>query len=526
MAGSKKISQLSELSLLADEDYIEIIDSSESSQDLKNKFTTLSTLRGFLNSTTQTSDVFEDWDSGTTYDPNNGDQYVFYKGIIYFFIKGSNSTNERPDLFPLVWDAKTATDFVHVQNTDQYLDFGGANQVAVADVFLKTGARAMTGDLNMGTNDITDVGSIEIENGGAIANEAGTVIFTPNADGSFSLTGESDGFIASTTRVDISAPAFQFDTDLGVLDESWITGDSTSLELGFGTSGKATFDSTGFSLLQGTDNEFSITSAGANVIHDTFIGLQIGSDYVFSSDGTDSFIASTGEIGVTGDEINLTADASASISAPSIDLTGDVEIASGNTLTVASDTDATTILGRTKIGSPTTDRAYFAHFDKMSNTEFALMQQSSGATWVNSDTQINLAFQGGTIVNIANPGLTIGANKSFINPGSTNLVPTTPSQITSDQNDYNPGIASIFRISSDAARNITGIASSAGRQGQLVIFTNIGSFDITFVNESASSTASNRITSSTGADIVVAPNGSLTIYWDNVSMRWRDVSLR
>lgn len=53
-------------------------------------------------------------------------------------------------------------------------------------------------------------------------------------------------------------------------------------------------------------------------------------------------------------------------------------------LTVASDTDATTILGRVRVGSAASDIAYFAHFDHFNTASYALRQQNNGATKVNS----------------------------------------------------------------------------------------------------------------------------------------------
>jgi hypothetical protein len=145
MSGSKKISQLNSLTALSDTDYIEVVDASESNQDIKNKQVLLSDLRAYLGAATAESDIFEDWDSATEYDPLDGVQYVFYGGAVYEFISESNSTNERPDLNPFVWEQKTALDFSHQQNTDQYLDFGGANEVAASNVVNKVSAQTIAG---------------------------------------------------------------------------------------------------------------------------------------------------------------------------------------------------------------------------------------------------------------------------------------------------------------------------------------------------------------------------------------------
>lgn len=92
----------------------------------------------------------------------------------------------------------------------------------------------------------------------------------------------------------------------------------------------------------------------------------------------------------------------------------------------------------------------------------------------------------------------------------------TPDQILADQNDYEPtGIdtATVLRLSSDAARVITGLVP-----GDFVIF-NVGSFDITLSAENVLSVAENRF--ALIGDLVIPPNGSATLWYDEVSARHR-----
>jgi hypothetical protein len=103
----------------------------------------------------------------------------------------------------------------------------------------------------------------------------------------------------------------------------------------------------------------------------------------------------------------------------------------------------------------------------------------------------------------------------------------SPSQITSNQNDYNPnGLnhtsapygASILRLNSDAARDITSLVG--GANGRLLIALNVGSFNITFKNDDGSSgTAANRFALS--ADFVLAPGTAALLWYDGTSSRWR-----
>ena len=96
----------------------------------------------------------------------------------------------------------------------------------------------------------------------------------------------------------------------------------------------------------------------------------------------------------------------------------------------------------------------------------------------------------------------------------------SPAQITGDQNNYNPAnlaTSSVLRLSSDATRNITGLAG--GADGRLLIILNIGSFAITLVTESASSTAGNRF--AIGANITVGAGEGIVLLYDSTSSRWR-----
>jgi hypothetical protein len=96
----------------------------------------------------------------------------------------------------------------------------------------------------------------------------------------------------------------------------------------------------------------------------------------------------------------------------------------------------------------------------------------------------------------------------------------SPAQITADQNNYGPGglgTANVLRLSSDAARSITGVTAVAG--GSLLMIVNAGLFGITLVNESASSSASNRF--AIGSDMTIAPGRGTHIWYDAAASRWR-----
>jgi len=98
----------------------------------------------------------------------------------------------------------------------------------------------------------------------------------------------------------------------------------------------------------------------------------------------------------------------------------------------------------------------------------------------------------------------------------------SPSQITSNQNNYSPtglSTATTLRLNSDAARSITGLAGGAA--GRIIVFENIGSFNITLTTEDSASTAANRFIFS--ASIPVAPNTGLILKYDPTTARWRNL---
>lgn len=76
--------------------------------------------------------LFETYNAGTTYE--NGD-YVSYSGNIYRFINVTPTAGITPGTDPLFWELASVGEFAHEQNKDQYLDFGGANQVSVTDLY-------------------------------------------------------------------------------------------------------------------------------------------------------------------------------------------------------------------------------------------------------------------------------------------------------------------------------------------------------------------------------------------------------
>lgn len=97
-------------------------------------------------------------------------------------------------------------------------------------------------------------------------------------------------------------------------------------------------------------------------------------------------------------------------------------------------------------------------------------------------------------------------------------IPTTPAQITSDQNDYY-FTGSFLRLSTDASRTITGFAN--GSDGRQLVAVNVGANDLILGDEDAGSSAINRIITGHGVSITLDPDASAHLWYDLTSARWR-----
>lgn len=168
---------------------------------------------------------------------------------------------------------------------------------------------------------------------------------------------------------------------------------------------------------------------------------------------------------------------------------------------------------------------------------FGLNGSSSGQSLLKAP-----ATGGGTVTFFAGSDTVVGkattdtlTNKSLTAPVVTGLgdvqgavkysTQSAPSQITSNQNDYNPSsvvcaTSQTLLINSDAARDVTGIAG--GVAGCPLKLVNNGSFTITLKNLSASSTAGNQI--SAGGDVGLVANGLVDLLYDGPASKWRVVS--
>lgn len=72
-----------------------------------------------------------------------------------------------------------------------------------------------------------------------------------------------------------------------------------------------------------------------------------------------------------------------------------IVLPTATTLTVASDENATTILGRAKIASPVADVMYIGHFDHCTATDYAIAHNAAGAVVFNTASGQNMFFSTG-----------------------------------------------------------------------------------------------------------------------------------
>lgn len=98
--------------------------------------------------------------------------------------------------------------------------------------------------------------------------------------------------------------------------------------------------------------------------------------------------------------------------------------------------------------------------------------------------------------------------------GRTKLIPTV------DQNDYSVGNYTEVQIDASDSIDITGLAS--GYAGRVLWLHNIdGAFTITLKHQSGSSSAANRILTSSGQDYILEPGCDVWLYYDDTESRWR-----
>lgn len=267
---------------------------------------------------------------------------------------------------------------------------------------------------------------------------------------------------------------------------------------------------TGTAAASNSKHALLVATSGANA---TSSQTTYGAEITNTSTGTSSTniaLQLTASGGTTNTALNVTA--------------GQIAVPSG------SSGNPSIIFGGTQVGfyAPIAGEVYYASntggtgaligFPRHSDNFFRFRNTTS-LSWtsgVPDATSDDLILRRAAAANLAVEGASTTA-------GAISSPARTPSQITSNQDNWAPGVGMFMRVSSDASRNVTG--RSAGQAGEFSYVWNVGSNDIVLVHESASSTAANRFTNSGGADITLAAGRCALMQYDTTSSRWRVVLL-
>lgn len=95
----------------------------------------------------------------------------------------------------------------------------------------------------------------------------------------------------------------------------------------------------------------------------------------------------------------------------------------------------------------------------------------------------------------------------------------TPDWLTADQDNYYIGNYDVLMILSLLQVNITGL--SGGVKGRYLKIFNVGIYDITFLNDSASSLDVNRIFTESETSVSIGAKGWIDFYYDEAISKWR-----
>ncbi len=179
---------------------------------------------------------------------------------------------------------------------------------------------------------------------------------------------------------------------------------------------------------------------------------------------------------------------------------------------------------------------------------------SGDITGTQSATQINSANAGignrliaatntatsgtinGDLVNIDNTTLTTSSHTLQLNLAHANTwtgtqtfgaiaaTASSPTTLAANTNDWALSTSnSYFKVSSSTDVNLTGIAG--GIDGRTIVLANTGSSSIVLQSENTgSTTAADRFHFPGGDNIILAPDGSVTLIYDGTLARWRFVS--
>jgi hypothetical protein len=171
----------------------------------------------------------------------------------------------------------------------------------------------------------------------------------------------------------------------------------------------------------------------------------------------------------------------------------------------------------------------------------AVLTTTAGTATIDPITAQNFIDAGGTLVattlsleNLRGGFSVLGSGVTTTVQGSLSIGEqlflvgvNSPAAIAGANNDYGalPNTASVARVSASApGASITGL--TGGASGRVAIVINVGTVDsIEIVHDSVGSIAANRILLAGSANLNLAPNSSLILWWDTASSRWRNIGV-
>ena len=140
--------------------------------------------------------------------------------------------------------------------------------------------------------------------------------------------------------------------------------------------------------------------------------------------------------------------------------------------------------------------------DQSGNSGKVLKTDGSALSWADTLSLDTVTFTGSALI----PGI-------FSTPKGSDH------STTGSQNDVAFGTTSLVRYTGNNTATFTGV--SGGSDGRMIRITNASSYNITLKNQDSSSTAGNRIITTSGSDLTVPPNVSVTLQYDSTDSRWR-----
>jgi len=158
------------------------------------------------------------------------------------------------------------------------------------------------------------------------------------------------------------------------------------------------------------------------------------------------------------------------------------------------------------------------------------LRSKNGSSFMGTDANGSGIYSGSDAFTLSESigGATLNTDLS-ISTGKLLLTSiSTPTTFSANQNDFAlSATAAVLRVSSDASRNLTGIANSGTLQeGRILTIVNIGStHNIVLTSEDTNSTAANRFALGE-SNVTLKPSESITIWYDTTNTRWRPIDYR